>query len=272
MRKILGSNRDSISVGDNTRRIRPIRISDGRPNGEDATKNDLTQLRSVVGSLSWVARQGRPDLLYVVSRLQSEVKGATVQTLRDANKAVQMAQAGRDELYVNFPLKLMEWKDVRVLSVSDASFANEPGSKSQQGRCQFLAPIRQLKTLGQTEFDVYPISFSSTTIKRVCRATLQCEAYALQGSMESGDRIRALLSEMSNCVPVGMKDWESISRQHCPQLCMSDCMSLVNHLNAQIMARCQDKRLEVEMKSIRQFSETTKTSRPMRSMSTEETN
>lgn len=128
MRKILGSNRDSISVGDNTRRIRPIRISDGRPNGEDATKNDLTQLRSVVGSLSWVARQGRPDLLYVVSRLQSEVKGATVQTLRDANKAVQMAQAGRDEVYVNFPLKLMEWKDVRVC------LSQTPRSQTNQGR------------------------------------------------------------------------------------------------------------------------------------------
>ena len=47
-------------------------------------------------------------------------------------------------------------------------------------------------------------------------------------------------------------DWEDICREQCPQLSMSDCMSLVKHLNAPIMARCQDKRLEIEMKAIRQ--------------------
>ena len=241
-----------INVSDNTRRIHPIRIQDGRPNHDELTPSDVTQLRSVVGSLSWIARQGRPDLLYVVSRLQSEVKGATVQTLRDANKAVALAQAGRDEVFLRFPMKLMKWNNVGVLSVSDASFANEPGRKSQQGRCHFLAPIDQLKNPEQTEFDVYPISFSSTTIKRVCRATLQCETYALQHSMESGDRIRALLVEMTGKIPERMRNWEDICREQCPQLSMSDCMSLVKHLNAPIMARCQDKRLEIEMKAIRQ--------------------
>ena len=241
-----------INVSDNTRRIHPIRIQDGRPNSDELTPSDVTQLRSVVGSLSWIARQGRPDLLYVVSRLQSEVKGATVQTLRDANKAVALAQAGRDEVFLRFPMKLMKWNNVGVLSVSDASFANEPGRKSQQGRCHFLAPIDQLKNPEQTEFDVYPISFSSTTIKRVCRATLQCETYSLQHSMESGDRIRALLVEMTGKIPVRMRNWEDICREQCPQLSMSDCMSLVKHLNAPIMARCQDKRLEIEMKAIRQ--------------------
>ena len=66
-----------ISVADNTRKIKPIRIHEGRKNGDELRPQELTQLRSVVGSLSWIARQGRPDLLYAVSRLQSEVKGAT---------------------------------------------------------------------------------------------------------------------------------------------------------------------------------------------------
>ena len=70
--------------------------------------------------------------------------------------------------------------------------------------------------------------------------------------MESGDRIRALLVEMTGKIPERMRNWEDICREQCPQLSMSDCMSLVKHLNAPIMARCQDKRLEIEMKAIRQ--------------------
>lgn len=154
-----------INVSDNTRRIRPINIPNGRRNDDVLTRNEETQLRSVVGSLSWVARQGRPQLLFLVPRLQSEVKGATVQVLRDANKAVQIAHAGLDDIYLNFPCRLMKWSQVGVLSVSDASFANEPGMKSQQGRCRFLVPVHQLKSPDCCEFDVYPVSFSSTTIK-----------------------------------------------------------------------------------------------------------
>ena len=237
-------------MSDNTRRIHPIRIQDGRPNSDELTPSDVTQLRSVVGSLSWIARQGRPDLLYVVSRLQSEVKGATVQTLRDANKAVALAQAGRDEVFLRFPMKLMKWNNVGVLSVSDASFANEPGRKSQQGRCHFLAPIDQLKNPEQTEFDVYPISFSSTTIKRQSDATMRNIFIAT--FYGRGRLSRALLVEMTGKIPERMRNWEDICREQCPQLSMSDCMSLVKHLNAPIMARCQDKRLEIEMKAIRQ--------------------
>ena len=37
------------------------------------------------------------------------------------------------------------------------------------------------------------VSLSSTAIKRVCRATLQTETYALQ--KEAGDRIRVVLAE-----------------------------------------------------------------------------
>ena len=49
----------------------------------------------------------------------------------------------------------MTWEELGVLSVSDASFANEEGMKSQQGRCHFLTPVRQLKRPGQSIFTGY---------------------------------------------------------------------------------------------------------------------
>ena len=195
---------------------------------------------------------GRPDILYMVSRLQSEIKGATIQTVRDANKCVELTLAGVEIARLRFPYQPMEWSELGILSVSDGSFANEAGMKSQQGRCHFLASVSELKENGREKFRVCPLAFSSTTVKRVCRATLQVEAYSLQASMEAGDRYRALLVEMKGLIGHNTRDWEDIARRNCPQLSLSDCMSLVKHLNSDLLSKCQDKRLEIEMRSMRQ--------------------
>ena len=42
------------------------------------------------------------------------------------------------------------------------------------------------------------------------------------------------------------------ARAHCLQLRLSDCMSFVNHLNSYFLAKTQDKRLEIKMRSMRQ--------------------
>ena len=102
-----------------------------------------------------------------MSKLQSEVSKACISTLKDANKAVDLAIASLNDTKLNFPYELMTWEELGVLSVSDASFANEEGMKSQQGRCHFLTLVRQLKRPGQSTFKVYPIAFSSTAIKCV---------------------------------------------------------------------------------------------------------
>ena len=68
--------------------------------------------------------------------------------------------------YKNGPFNFQE---LGVLTASDASFAGEPNSRSQQGRIRFLVPAQQLLNPECCEYDVMIVSFSSTTIKRVCR-------------------------------------------------------------------------------------------------------
>ena len=89
--------------------------------------------------------------------------------------------------YKNGPFNFQE---LGVLTASDASFAGEPGSKSQQGRIHFLVPAHQLLAPKCCDYDVMIVLFSSTMIKRVCRAALQAETYALQNAQEAGDRVR----------------------------------------------------------------------------------
>ena len=88
--------------------------------------------------------------------------------------------------YKNGPFNFQE---LGVLTASDASFAGEPNSRSQQGRIHFLVPAQQLLNPECCEYDVMIVSFPSTTIKRVCRATLQAETYSLQNAQEAGDSL-----------------------------------------------------------------------------------
>ena len=127
-----------VDTVDNTRKIKPIPIDAGRSSGnEQVSGDDITRLRSVTGSLAWVARQTRPDLAYRVSRLQSSIKNATVSTLCDANAVVQLAHKG-DQVRLRFPCGHLKWDEVGLITITDASFSNEQNYRSQQGRCHFL--------------------------------------------------------------------------------------------------------------------------------------
>ena len=174
--------------------------------------DQVAQLRSVVGSLAWVARQGRPDVAYRVSYLQPAINGATVGLLRECNKVVDLARKQLEDVVLGFPrehLKTTDWRNVGIITVTDASFCNEKGFKSQQGRAHLLAKVERMKDEGAYIYHVLPLVFSSTTIKRVRRSTLQAKTSSLQSGIESGDKIRALIGETKGCLR-SRKDWESI--------------------------------------------------------------
>ena len=77
------------------------------------------------------------------------------------------------------------------------------------------------------------MSFSSTAIKRVCRATLQAQTYALQNAREAGDRVRALLADLYG-YGIASPDWYDASRRAIPHVMLSDCRSLVANLNTEV--------------------------------------
>ena len=61
------------------------------------TEKELTCLRSVTGSLAWVARYCRADLAYKVNELQRLCNPkTTVSDLKLANKAVELAHQNQD--------------------------------------------------------------------------------------------------------------------------------------------------------------------------------
>ena len=126
-----------------TKGLRPIRVDEGRRPSDTLTSGELTSLRSVVGSLAWIARYGRPDLAYRVNDLQKNCnpKG-TVSALKEANKTVELALQNVDFKFT-FPANHLDWtKDLAVVTFSDASFAGEAGTSLSKADCITLSMHR----------------------------------------------------------------------------------------------------------------------------------
>ncbi len=147
-----------------------------------------------------------------MSKLQSVSTEARVSDLQFANKMLRDAVNTSSRGLV-FRSGLFRWTNVDLVSITDASFGNEaevvrnelkPHS-SQKGRMTVLTE------LGSAEGDKlgrHIVSYSSSLIGRVCRATLEAEAHALSADVEEAVRVRAAIAHateglLSVCVRRG---------------------------------------------------------------------
>ena len=78
----------------------------------------MKALRAVAGSLSWIARQCRPDEAGTASTLQGSVSRAVVNYLSDANRAVNRLKQTAD---VGLLIHAIPLVDLRTVSISLAA-------------------------------------------------------------------------------------------------------------------------------------------------------
>ena len=128
----------SVKCKDTTEKIEPVRYDPkGRKQTDLARDHEIAQLRSVVGSPAWVARQCRPQPSHGANKLQSESGTATLDDLRFANKLLQEAKESSDD-GLFFKSGLFIWDKMKMPTITDASFGNESNFRSQKGRMTFL--------------------------------------------------------------------------------------------------------------------------------------
>ena len=141
--------------------------------------------------------------------------------------------------------------------VTDASHANEqelcPNTgevemhRSQGARMQLIAPP---SVLGGEYTHFHLIGYASNVLRRVCRTTVQAEAYALQAGVEAGDILRAALADLRG--ELDMKDWQSSSTMSIRQIWLTDCRSVDQALSRPVLAKITDERLAIEISALRQ--------------------
>jgi hypothetical protein len=243
-----------VTAKDNTEKIKPIDIGVKRKLTDKCDAGETTALRSVTASLAWIARQVRPALSYKVSKLQCIAGNGRVRDLRQANKVLDQAfKTSEEGLYFSSDFN---WDDCVVASITDASFGNEEevvkgdneAGRSQQGHILCLAPADVVNLDVAT---VHPIAWSSTVIRRVCRATLQAETMALTKGVEAGARLRAAIVDMRG--RLNLKDWEQSSSSQMGHVWFTDCDSLYEHLISPKNNSVDNKRLAIDLMALRQY-------------------
>ena len=94
------------------------------------------------------------------------------------------------------------------------------------------------------------IGHASNTLKRVCRATVQAETYGLSSGVEEGDRLRAAIADLYG--KLDYKKWEASAAAFMPQIWFTDCRSVRDALTRPVFQKMADKRLSIEISSLRQ--------------------
>lgn len=241
-------------------RIRPIHLTaEQRKQKKEKVNEDVkNQLRSIIGSLAWLSRVCRPDLAYAVSKMQADVHQACYEDVAFANGIVNIARKTKNR-GLCYPIKPFDFDNVMIVGIQDASFGNDAevsksgnklGLRSQSGRLLCLAD----RSFKETQRGVLlPIEWHSTTIKRVCKSTLQAETMSLLSGSEEADHLRMVMHGLFHEHDYKERQkWVIASMDEIEVDFYTDCRSLEEHVCQPGLHTVTDKRLAIDLSGIRQ--------------------
>ena len=254
-----------ITCEQTSKKLETIPLSKERKQEVDspATREEQSQLMSVVGSLMWISRSCRPGISYRVSKLQTAVRKPVVSDIILANQVVRFVQQDPTVGLTYRPglrwPKSGERVQICIAAVSDASHGNDEeyideweereAFRSQGAKLIFLADI-DMTDDNKTKAMVHLVSFSSNVQKRVVNSTIKAETYQLAEVIESADLIRAAMADIHE--KIDRRDWENSSAAFMKSVWSTDCRSCYDTLQRPI-AKTVNKRLGMQLAELRQY-------------------
>ena len=238
-------------------KMEPIRLLQKRIDtpDADATPSETTALRSTVGSQSWVVRSCRPEHVYEVSTLQQSMNKAKVSDVLEANNVTADIQAAAKRGLTFKPG--LNWYESISICIGDSGFGNEDEFIDEW---QEFEPFRsqggKILAIGESQLaDTQPgmlhiLSFGSSIVRRVCRSTVQAEAYNLDLCVEENDLLRAALVDLRGLLD--HKNWEVSAASKMHAVWFTDCKFLRDALCRTVLASIADKRLGITLAAMRQ--------------------
>lgn len=242
-------------------RVKPVTLTteQRKKKEEGVTEAVRGQLRSIIGSLAWLARVCRPDLAYAVSKMQASVHHATYEDVMFANGIVKIAR-GTKEVGLHYPLKPFVFENAMVIGIQDASFSNDSavqesgkklGHRSQSGRLLCLADA---SFRDKQQGHLLLLDWHSTTLKRVCRSTMQAETLSLMHGSEETEHFRLVLHGLRHRHDRRDRQWLVEAQDQIQMDWYTDCRSLEEHVNQPGIHTVGDKRLAIDLSAIRQIT------------------
>ena len=194
--------------------------------------DELTQVQRITGACNWLSTQTRPDLSWSCSAIPGE---STVDAIRQANKLVEKTRAGAS-ICLRFPKRAFPIDDIALLMYTDASWANMPNCKSQQGHVFALVSKRELANAAESKDGTICgliIHWDSKRIQRVVRSTFAGETLSAVNCEDTG----VFLAKM-------LESWLNVQRVEGHVI--GDCASLVDHMFS-LDPSVTEKRLKIDL-------------------------
>ena len=212
------------------------------------TEEEKTGFRALIGSLGWIARQTRPDVLVNVS-LASQTMGAPhIKDVIELNKVVKMLKDSCEFKWNFVKHKEMELDKVTVVCMSDSSWANTTNLKSQ---CGYVIGLTLPSTVADgSSTPMLVLETYSGSIKRVCRSTLASETNGFLSAVEAADYLRMLLLEVLH-PGVCLLDLDEHYKKSL-LMAFTDAKSLESTLNRDA-GQPTDKRVKILLAQVREF-------------------
>ena len=149
----------------------PVSASRRKNQEESTSEQEKTQLRALLGALSWHAQQVAPHIAAGVSLLLSDVACSTVQTIIKANTLLHHTKARKEHKMLIH--RFHDREKLALYGWVDAASQNRPDGGSTQGICAGLGGIMD----GEVG-SITPIAWHSMKIDRACRSPGAAEAQA----------------------------------------------------------------------------------------------
>ena len=149
----------------------------------------VTEFRSGIGSLQWLAGTSRGDISADVSLLQRPPKDLTVNDLLEINGVLRYVRATNDSSFRIVPIDI---DSLMFVAYGDSGWANAPNGRSQGG----LVVVATNKAALTSVQPASLLEWKSYRHQRVLRSTLAAEAASLDRTEDYAHFLSALLSEM----------------------------------------------------------------------------
>ena len=178
----------------------------------DLTSEDLApavaveENRTAIGSVSWLAKQTRPDLQFMVAQAQRKQNRPTIGDLRDTDKLVDAALRHQD---CGLTLRRIEEKELAILAYHDAAWGNVEaegttqldqewqGNHTVASQLGSLTMLVERQALQGTPARFSIVDWKSKASARVCRSTFAGETMSACDALESALYLRGLWASLS---------------------------------------------------------------------------
>ena len=227
------------------------------PAGE-VTKEQIEENRTSIGSLSWLAKQTRPDLQFGVSQAQRKQSNPSLDDIKKTNKLVDSATENKKEGII---LKRLDESKATFVAFHDAAWGNVDLPEREEGDPLWLGDhpvssqlahvilISEKEVMEGQERQFSLVDWRSKSSQRVCRSTFAGETMACCEAVEHTIYLRSLFVSFAK----GMMIPEDQCGAGMPMHFITDCRSLFDHLHREGTPKAPtEKRLAIDLAGLRQ--------------------